>query len=77
VNRRQSATPVFLPHRSGYQCSCQSFEEGGLDAESLGPSINNEDSMKYRTMKRLDTYGFWGVVTALVCFLWWLFTRLS
>jgi hypothetical protein len=49
----------------------------GLDAESLGPSINNEGCMKHGTTKWLDTYGFWGVVTALVCFLGWVFTRLG
>lgn len=32
--------------------------------------------MNYRTMNTLDTYAFWGVVAALVCFLWWVFTTI-
>jgi hypothetical protein len=49
----------------------------GLEAEPLGLSINNEDSMKHGTMKRLDTYAFWGVLAALACFLWWFFAKLG
>jgi hypothetical protein len=49
----------------------------GLEAESLGLSVNNEDSMKHGTMKRLDTYAFWGVVAALAGFLWWFFAKLG
>jgi hypothetical protein len=47
----------------------------GFDAGSLGLAVNNEDSMKYGTMKRLDIYAFWGVVAALACFLWWFFAK--
>ena len=30
-----------------------------------------------RTMKRLDTYAFVGVVVAIACLLWWFFTTVT
>jgi hypothetical protein len=30
--------------------------------------------MRQRTMEKVDTYAFVGVVMAIVCFLWWVFT---
>ena len=30
-----------------------------------------------RTMRRLDTYAFVGVVVAIACFLWWFFTTVT
>jgi len=32
-------------------------------------------TMKYRTIEKIDTYGFWGVVAVIACGLWWFFTR--
>jgi hypothetical protein len=34
----------------------------------------NEDAMRQRTMEKVDTYAFVGVVMVIVCFLWWVFT---
>jgi hypothetical protein len=30
-----------------------------------------------RTMRRLDTYAFVGVIVAIACFLWWFFTTVT
>ena len=30
-----------------------------------------------RTMRRLDTYAFVGVVVAIACFLWWFLTTVT
>jgi hypothetical protein len=36
-----------------------------------------EDAMRQRTMEKVDTYAFVGAVMAIVCFLWWVFTRIT
>ena len=35
------------------------------------------DAMRQRTMEKVDTYAFVGVVMAVIWFLWWVFTRVT
>lgn len=66
--------------------ACWLRPEGGIAWSAACPggertgdhsySVTKEGLMTYRTMNTLDTYAFWGVVAALVCFLWWAFTTI-
>ena len=45
----------------------------------LTPHRGNQtgDPMRQRTMEKVDTYAFVGVVMATLWFLWWVFTRVT
>lgn len=45
----------------------------------LTPHRGNQtgDAMRQRTMEKVDTYAFVGVVMATLWFLWWVFTRVT
>lgn len=48
----------------------------GASSVDRSYSTTNEGLMNYRTMKKLDSYAFWGAVAAFGGFLWWIFTSL-